>query len=162
MSYSRKKLELTGQRYGRLVVLRQAENIGKRTAWLCRCDCGNEVVVRTNRLRSGHTTSCGCKGPGATPGFGLPGLTYVEGTCLEMLRAKTVRSNNTSGVPGVDWLTAKGRWRASICFKGKRYYLGSYSVFADAVKARKQAEAELHDKFVDEFAGGGLQRAANG
>ena len=150
MSYSRKKLELTGQRYGRLVVLRQAENIGKRTAWLCRCDCGNEVVVRTNRLRSGHTTS------------GLPGLTYVEGTCLEMLRAKTVRSNNTSGVPGVDWLTAKGRWRASICFKGKRYYLGSYSVFADAVKARKQAEAELHDKFVDEFAGGGLQRAANG
>ena len=81
---------------------------------------------------------------------------------MEMLRAKTVRSNNTSGVPGVDWLTAKDRWRASICFKGKRYYLGSYSVFADAVKARKQAEAELHDKFVDEFAGGGLQRAANG
>lgn len=162
MSYSRKKLELTGQRYGRLVVLRQAENIGKRTAWLCRCDCGNEVVVRTDRLRNGHTTSCGCKGPGATPGVGLLGLTYVEGTCLEMLRAKTVRSNNTSGVPGVDWLTAKGRWRASICFKGKRYYLGSYSVFADAVKARKQAEAELHDKFVDEFAGGGLQRAANG
>ena len=162
MSYSRKKLELTGQRYGRLVVLRQAENIGKRTAWLCRCDCGNEVVVRTDRLRSGHTTSCGCKGPGATPGVGQLGLTYVEGTCLEMLRAKTVRSNNTSGVPGVDWLTAKDRWRASICFKGKRYYLGSYSVFADAVKARKQAEAELHDKFVDEFAGGGLQRAANG
>ena len=162
MSYSRKKLELTGQRYGRLVVLRQAENIGKRTAWLCRCDCGNEVVVRTDRLRSGHTTSCGCKRPGATPGVGLLGLTYVEGTCLEMLRAKTVRSNNTSGVPGVDWLTAKDRWRASICFKGKRYYLGSYSVFADAVKARKQAEAELHDKFVDEFAGGGLQRAANG
>lgn len=109
MSYSRKKLELTGQRYGRLVVLRQAENIGKRTAWLCRCDCGNEVVVRTDRLRSGHTTSCGCKGPGATPGVGLLGLTYVEGTCLEMLRAKTVRSNNTSGVPGVDWLTAKGQ-----------------------------------------------------
>ena len=122
----------------------------------------SEVVVRTDRLRSGHTTSCGCKGPGATPGVGLLGLTYVEGTCLEMLRAKTVRSNNTSGVPGVDWLTAKDRWRASICFKGKRYYLGSYSVFADAVKARKQAEAELHDKFVDEFAGGGLQRAANG
>ena len=156
------RLDLTGQRYGQLTVLRPAESIGDKTTWLCRCDCGNEVVVRTDRLRSGHTTSCGCKGPGATPGVGLLGLTYVEGTCLEMLRAKTVRSNNTSGVPGVDWLTAKGRWRASICFKGKRYYLGSYSVFADAVKARKQAEAELHDKFVDEFAGGGLQRAANG
>ena len=154
MSYSRKKLELTGQRYGRLVVLRQAENIGKRTAWLCRCDCGNEVVVRTNRLRSGHTTSCGCKGPGATPGVGLPGLTYVEGTCLEMLRAKTVRRNNTSGVPGVDWQKKRGRWRASICFKGQRYFLGSYELFDEAVQARRLAEAKLHDEFLQNVAPG--------
>ena len=152
------RLDLTGQRYGQLTVLRPAESIGDKTTWLCRCDCGNEVVVKTRYLRSGHVKSCGCK---RAEGIGSH-LNYIDGTCVEMLRAKTVRSNNTSGVPGVDWLTAKGRWRASICFKGKRYYLGSYSVFADAVKARKQAEAELHDKFVDEFAGGGLQRAANG
>lgn len=162
MGYSRQKLDLSGQRFGKLVVLSPAENIGGRTAWHCQCDCGRQTTVITSHLRNGHTRSCGCMGPGNTPGANLPGLTYVDGTCIEMLRAKTVRSNNTSGVPGVDWLTAKGRWRASICFKGKRYYLGSYSVFADAVKARKQAEAELHDKFVDEFAGGGLQRAANG
>ena len=152
------RLDLTGQRYGQLTVLRPAESIGDKTTWLCRCDCGNEVVVKTRYLRSGHVKSCGCK---RAEGIGSH-LNYIDGTCVEMLRAKTVRSNNTSGVPGVDWLTAKGRWRASICFKGKRYYLGSYSVFADAVKTRKQAEAELHDKFVDEFAGGGLQRAANG
>ena len=29
------------------------------------------------------------------------GLTYVDGTCVEMLQSKTVRRNNTSGVPGV-------------------------------------------------------------
>nr|WP_277935171.1 AP2 domain-containing protein [Parablautia muri] len=68
-----------------------------------------------------------------------------------MLAAKTVRSNNTSGVPGVDWLVSKGRWRATICFKGKRHYLGSYSCFEDAVKARRQAEKEMHDRFVSEF-----------
>lgn len=30
------------------------------TAWLCRCDCGNELYVTVTRLKSGHTKSCGC------------------------------------------------------------------------------------------------------
>ena len=58
--HSRKKLDLTGQRYGKLTVLRPAENVGDRTAWLCKCDCGQETVVPTKRLRDGHRTSCGC------------------------------------------------------------------------------------------------------
>lgn len=151
MAHSRKKLDLTGRRFGKLTVIRPAENIGKRTAWHCRCDCGEDVVVKTYHLRSGHTTSCGCKN-----GFGGPrsalGLTYIDGTCVEMLAAKTVRKNNTSGVPGVDWWASKQRWRAAICFKGKRYYLGSYSRFEDAVKARKRAEENLHDGFLREYA----------
>ena len=154
MGYSRQKMDLTGQRYGKLTVLGPAPNIGTRTAWRCRCDCGRETIVQSGRLRSGHTSSCGCLGSRAVPGTNLPGLTYVDGTCVEMLRAKTVRKNNTSGVPGVDWLSGKGRWRATICFKGKRYYLGSYDLFEDAVKARKYAEENLHDKFVREFAAG--------
>ena len=150
--HSRKKVDRTGQRYGNLTVTAPAENVGGRTAWLCQCDCGRETVVRTNRLRSGHTASCGCLAAGRESG--LPGLTYVDGTCVEMLAAKTVRKNNTSGVPGVDWLASKQRWRAMICFKGKRHYLGSYARFEDAVKVRKRAEEELHDKFLREFAGG--------
>ncbi|MDE7218157.1 MAG: hypothetical protein K2O45_00810 [Oscillospiraceae bacterium] len=146
MGHSRQRLDLTGQRFGMLTAVRPAENIGDRTAWLCRCDCGNETVVKTYHLRCGRSTSCGCKNPG------FKGLTYVDGTCVEMLRAKTVRKNNTSGVPGVDWRTDKQLWRAMICFKGKRYYLGSYGRFEDAVRARKRAEEELHDKFVREFA----------
>lgn len=142
---NRKKIDLTGQRYGKLTVLHPAENIGNRTAWVCRCDCGKEVVVKTCHLRSGHTTSCGCISA-------LSSLTYIDGTCVEMLRAKTVRRNNTSGVPGVDWRASKKLWRASICFKGKRYYLGSYARFEDAVKARKRGEEELHNRFLSEFA----------
>ena len=150
MAYSRKKLDLTGHRYGKLTVIGPAENIGTRTAWLCRCDCGRETVVRSNRLRSGHTTSCGYVAPAS--GAGIRGLTYIDGTCVAMLRAKTVRRNNTSGVPGVEWVARKQRWRASICFKGKRHYLGSYRSFDDAVKARKEAEEEFHDRFLREFA----------
>ena len=37
-----------------------------------------------------------------------------------------------------------------ICFKGRRYYLGSYARFEDAVKARKEAEEALHDEFLRE------------
>ena len=138
MGKSRKRLDLTGQRFGKLTVLAPAENIGNRTAWLCRCDCGNLTVVKTYHLRDGHTSSCGC----------LPQATYIDGTCVEMLRAKTIRKNNTSGVPGVDWRPTKGMWRAAICFKGKRYHLGSFEKFEDAVEARKEAEAAMHDGFL--------------
>lgn len=149
--HSRKKLDLTGQRYGKLTVLGPAENIGTRTAWRCQCDCGKEAIVPTHRLRCGHTKSCGCLVAGRRLGADMPGLTYIDGTCVEMLAAKTVRKNNTSGVPGVDWWAQKERWRASICFKGRRYYLGSYTAFEDAVQARKRGEAALHDTFLREF-----------
>lgn len=83
--------------------------------------------------------------------IGRASLTFIDGTCVEMLRAKTVRRNNTSGVPGVEWRKSHQRWRASICFKGERHYLGSYTRFEDAVKARKRGEEDLHDKFLREF-----------
>ena len=61
-----KKLNLEGQRFERLVVLNQAENIKtpngrSHVAWNCICDCGNKIVVRGDCLRNGHTVSCGCK-----------------------------------------------------------------------------------------------------
>ena len=56
----------TGRRYGLQTVIKRAENhrISNRTSivqWLCRCDCGNEIIVRANNLTSGNTKSCGCK-----------------------------------------------------------------------------------------------------
>lgn len=54
-------LDLTGERYGSLTVLKRAENQQNGTAWLCKCDCGNEVIVYTKALRRGSTKSCGCR-----------------------------------------------------------------------------------------------------
>lgn len=154
MGGSRRKIDLSGQKFGRLTVLEPAENIGSRTAWRCRCDCGREIVVATRRLRDDRRTSCGCDKAldGRTPAeIGRASLTYVDGTCVEMIRANTRRRNNTSGVPGVDWWPAKGLWRATICFKGKRRYLGGYHKLEDAVKARKRAEEELFEPLIEEF-----------
>lgn len=55
-------IDITGRRYRRLTVLRRAAKKSKnrQSMWLCRCDCGNEALVRADGLKSGHTASCGC------------------------------------------------------------------------------------------------------
>lgn len=53
--------DIAGERFGRLVAIRDAEDDanGKRRI-VVRCDCGAECVVQLNNLRNGHTQSCGC------------------------------------------------------------------------------------------------------
>lgn len=57
--------DLEGKRFGRLTVTELGTPIfsksgRKQLRWVCVCDCGNEVTVQANNLKSGHTTSCGC------------------------------------------------------------------------------------------------------
>lgn len=59
-------LDITGNRYGRLVALKHAGTvtIGTKTksqaTWLCQCDCGGSKVVPLQRLKNKLTQSCGC------------------------------------------------------------------------------------------------------
>lgn len=54
-------IDLTGNRFGRLSVIRQSGNTNAGQAkWLCLCDCGKQTTVAGQYLRSGHTQSCGC------------------------------------------------------------------------------------------------------
>lgn len=59
------KKDLTGKRFGKLVVLaevpKEERKNSKKVEWLCQCDCGKTTKVVTNYLNSGHTTSCGCR-----------------------------------------------------------------------------------------------------
>lgn len=55
------KIDLKGQRFGRLVVVEEAgRDKHGHVLWKCRCDCGSETIVYVHSLRSGDTTSCGC------------------------------------------------------------------------------------------------------
>lgn len=56
----KKPIDLTGEKYGRLTVIKKAYKKDKFTYWLCECDCGNYTTVERGNLRSGHTKSCGC------------------------------------------------------------------------------------------------------
>ena len=51
--------DLTNQRFGRLIAISRFCG-GDKSKWLCLCDCGKEKVVRSSRLKSGTTKSCGC------------------------------------------------------------------------------------------------------
>lgn len=54
-------IDLTGQRFSRLTVISfEKRPANGKSFWKCRCDCGNEVVVAIDKLRRGHTQSCGC------------------------------------------------------------------------------------------------------
>ena len=50
-----------GDRYNSLVIIKEVEKINNRRAFLCKCDCGNEVIKQLIYLRNGDTKSCGCR-----------------------------------------------------------------------------------------------------
>jgi hypothetical protein len=52
--------ELIGLRFSRLVVTERGPPLGRNRMWVCRCDCGTEMLARGNKLKSGQTKSCGC------------------------------------------------------------------------------------------------------
>lgn len=60
------KENLAGRKFGLLTVIQQSEDYinsstGKHNArWLCKCECGNDVIVIDYNLKNGHTQSCGC------------------------------------------------------------------------------------------------------
>lgn len=145
------KDDLAGQRFGRLVALEPTKEKSKKASvyWHCRCDCGNEVEVTRDALLSGAQKSCGCLRKEVQDCI-KDRLTRVDGTCIEWLEKRKYRSDNTSGFRGVNE-TGRGGYRVSIGFKGRRFYLGKYRTFDEAVQARLEAEEMIHGGFVKSY-----------
>ena len=55
-----KQLDVTGQKFGKLTVIRENGKKYRSTAWLCRCECGCEKTIVGYSLREGKSQSCGC------------------------------------------------------------------------------------------------------
>lgn len=53
-------VDIVGNKYNRLTVIAKDQTIDARARWKCRCECGNEVVVRGIDLRNDTSKSCGC------------------------------------------------------------------------------------------------------
>jgi hypothetical protein len=56
-------IDLTGQIFGNLTVIKRAENVKSSqiiVQWFCRCSCGNNIIIQSATLRNGTVKSCGC------------------------------------------------------------------------------------------------------
>lgn len=89
-------INLTGQRFGRLVATQRAPH-ARRVHWRCACDCGGEAVVSADRLRSGKTGSCGCRRHGQSR---LPEY-RVWATMLERCRRPRAANYHNYGGRGI-------------------------------------------------------------
>lgn len=76
------KIDLTGQRFGKLTVISESDKRGNggTVYWLCQCDCGNTVLRTSKALRKGYTTSCGCNSITDLTGEHFGMLTVLERT----------------------------------------------------------------------------------
>lgn len=143
----RVRKDLTGQRFGRLLVVSVASPPVDRKnttyTWRCMCDCGKTVEVSTNSLTKGTTRSCGCLQREAVKAL------YIDNTApCKLSESKHPRSTNTSGITGVWWNRARGKWQAEIMFRGKKHYLGRFSSREEAAAARAEAEERLFGPYI--------------
>lgn len=83
MSKTNNSLELTGMKFGKLTVVKRAENhiypSGKqKSQWLCKCDCGtdNVSVIGSNLTKENGTRSCGCLSKEITSKIGKSNKKY--------------------------------------------------------------------------------------
>lgn len=137
---------LVGKRFGYLTVTEYEGKEKGQHMWRCRCDCGKETVVRQTNLQSGKTRSCGCLQSLALQ----KNLKLVEGTSVALLEAHREKlvSTNTSGYNGVYLNRRNQKWIAQITFKGKTFYLGSFSDIEQAAEIRKKAEDQIYGDFL--------------
>lgn len=139
--------DIKGQRFGRLTALYPTDRRDRRGSvyWHCVCSCGNITEVTEAGLTQGNYKSCGClKNENQKNIFRQ--LHLVEGTCLELLGDRKPRKDNKSGVRGV-YLMKNHRYRVDIGFKKKRFYIGMFETFDEAVQARLEAEKMIHESF---------------
>ena len=148
-----KPKDLTGRRFGRLVVIKDSgERANRRVKWLCRCDCGNEIKVRGSSLIEGNTKSCGCLSLEASEDNmkKIHEESDVEGTSVNRINGKAPVTN-TSGEKGVHFVKKSSKWIARIGFKGERIYLGYFSSKQDAINARKEAEEKYFKPILEKY-----------
>ncbi|UTX63838.1 hypothetical protein DEH83_10010 [Streptococcus constellatus] len=146
-----RKTDLSGRRFGRLKVINDTfkRDYKGSVIWNCLCDCGNKKEYSEDSLVHGHCTSCGCKKREITENI-RDQLTFVNQTCIEWLKFRKTRKDNTSGFRGVSQKN-NGKYQVRIGLQRKSYHLGSFDTFEQAVAARLEAEKLLHGGFIQEY-----------
>ena len=150
------KENLTGKRFGRLVVIGRADqrgSRGKRTVplWECRCDCGNITYKATDVLTNPSINMCSECADKYTTDQMRENLRFFEGTQIGKLTVDIQASNNAAGVRGVYYDKKYNKYRVRIKVKYKLLNIGSYSTLEDAIKAREEAQKVYYGTILESY-----------
>lgn len=150
----KKSPDLTGKVFGRLTVLGRSDKRNSRGArttpmWRCQCECGNITYKATDTLTNPDLSMCSKCAAIYAASKARESAGFIEGTQLSKIRDMTPSAANTSGYRGIYYESRFDRWRAEIRFQNKRYYLGVYKNKDDAIKARRKAEEDLYETFLE-------------
>ena len=104
-----------GQQYGRLVVFEKSGVRGGGRLWICRCECGNEIIVQGNNLHSGNTQSCGCSRKPINKTHGLTG-TSIYNIWRQMIQSCTNPKASSYDRYGAKGINVCDHWRAFANF----------------------------------------------
>lgn len=150
---NRRSIDLTGFETGFIRVIEKTEQRDYKGSviWHCIClRCGKECFYSEDALKHGNNISCGCYRQEKIMGEIHNQVRLIDGTCIDWLGGKRKRSDNTSGFRGVNQV-ASGNFRSMIGFKRKRYVIGTYKTFNEAVQARIEAEELIHNGFIRQY-----------
>ena len=124
---TRNKLDLTGKRFGRLVVIEEygisKTSSGKNngTLWKCKCDCGNERYYASSILNWGSRVSCGCakeykKLNGINSPYGLKEALKSSSVYHTKRRAEKANSHGNFTKNQIDDLYKKQKGKCANCY----------------------------------------------
>ncbi|ERL09822.1 AP2 domain protein [Olsenella profusa] len=147
-----KPIDLTGQRFGRLVAVELTDRRDRHSGgaiWRCRCDCGNTCEVGAHELRNGNTRSCGCGNAEnrKRSGENRNDAVLSDGSRADRYLSSRPRADNVVGVRGVG-VRKSGRYYAEITFGGVTHTLGTFDTLDEAAWARREAEIKLYDPYL--------------
>lgn len=147
----RNRSNLEGKRFDRLQVIKETQKRDYKgsVVWKCLCDCGTKKEYSADMLVHGNTVSCGCKKKEIVSNIRQT-LTFVDHTCVEWLKFRKSRKDNTSGFRGV-YKKNNGKYQVMIGLQKKRYNVGLFDTFEQAVEARLEVENKLHGGFIEAY-----------
>lgn len=146
----KKAVDIAGKRFGRLTAMEptSARSNGS-VVWRCSCDCGRDALCTVDNLVRGKVKSCGCLQEEQRKKNMEKAIHFVDGTCVERIACQRENAANTTGHRGV-YRCKNDKWRASIEFRGKRYNLGTFHTYEEAVVARLESE-KMYQEFLNDY-----------
>jgi len=90
----RQMKNLSGEKFGKLTILEYSHKTKSAIYWKCKCECGNEKIIRGTNMTHNLTNSCGCEShPKRNKAPGWNGIGEISGDFLTRLKHSAQRRN---------------------------------------------------------------------